>query len=126
MEKLQLNETPKTPAVNFDDSLGLIELKGRSIPEDPNLFYDPLISWVSNYCNQPSNKTTVNLNLEYFNTSSSKRILELLKNLEPLKIAKHEIIINWFYESDDDNMLEAGETYESMLKIPFNKIETDR
>ena len=126
MEKLQLNETPKTPAVNFDDSLGLIELKGRSIPEDPNLFYDPLISWVSNYCNQPSNKTTVNLNLEYFNTSSSKRILELLKNLEPLKIAKHEIIINWYYESDDDNMLEAGETYESMLKIPFNKIETDR
>lgn len=125
MEKIQIDETPKTPGINFDASLGLIEIKGRSIPEDPNLFYDQLINWVSQYAKKPCQKTVVNLNLEYFNTSSSKRILELLKNLEPVNISTNDIIINWYYESDDDDMLEAGETYESMLKIPFRKIAVD-
>lgn len=125
MENIKISDTPKTPAVNFDSSTGLIELIGRSIPEDPNLFYDPLIQWVIAYTNQPCKKTEVILKLEYFNTSSSKRIFELIKNLESIDLTANEVLINWYYEADDDDMLEAGETYESMIKIPFKKIEYD-
>ena len=122
MEKILINETPKTPAVIFDATVGLIELKGRSIPEDPNKFYESLLKWISEYCNNPSLKTIVNLQLEYFNTMSSKRIFELLKYLELIDLKKNDVVINWIYDSDDNDILEAGETFESMIKIPFKKI----
>lgn len=123
MEKLEIIQTAKTPLVVFDANQGLLEIKGRSIPEDPSAFFGPILNWATNYQSMPFSKTIINLQLEYFNTSSSKRILELLKIMEAIYIAKNEVIINWFYEADDDDILEAGETYESMLKVPFNKIE---
>ena len=67
--------------------------------------------------------TKVNIQLEYFNTSSSKCILDVFKKLEAIHKAKHEVIINWYYEEDDEDMLEAGEDYESIIRVPFKMIE---
>ena len=123
MESISIEGTPKTPTVNFDASTGIIEIKGRSIPENSIEFYRPLVEWLEEYSKEPQDLTTVNIQLEYFNTSSSKCILDVFKKLEAIKKARNEVVINWYYEEDDEDMLEAGEDYESIIRIPFKMIE---
>jgi len=119
MEKLTIEGTSKTPAIITDSDQGLVEIAGRSNPENSVEFYKPLMDWVDEYVKEPGQKTTVNIKLEHFNTSSSKMILDVFKRLEPVLDAKLEIIVNWYYEDDDEELLEAGETYESMSELPF-------
>lgn len=119
MEPLKIDGTPKTPTVKFDAAAGSIEIKGRSIPENSIEFYKPMIDWLEGYMNQPAALTNVVVQLEYFNTSSSKCILDVFKKLEMLYKAGNEVVISWFYEEDDEDMLEAGEDYQSIIKIPF-------
>ena len=123
MEPLLIEGTPKTPSIRFEADQGLIEIKGRSIPENSIEFYKPLVDWLDKYGEDPSTLTKVNIQLEYFNTSSSKCILDVFKKLETIHKAKHEVIINWYYEEDDEDMLEAGEDYESIIRVPFKMIE---
>ncbi len=123
MESISIEGTPKTPAVGFNAETGVIEIKGRSIPENSIEFYRPLVEWLEDYSKNPQKLTTVNIQLEYFNTSSSKCILDVFKKLESIKKARNDVIINWYYEEDDEDMLEAGEDYESIIRIPFKMIE---
>ncbi len=125
MEILSIEGQAKTPTVNLNPETGTIEIKGRSIPENSIEFYKPVVDWLEEYGKNPKEKTTVNIQLEYFNTSSSKCILDVLKKLEAIAKAGHDIIINWFYEEDDEDMLEAGEDYQSIIKVPFKMIETE-
>ncbi len=123
MEPISIEGTPRTPTVKFDSIQGLIEIKGRSNPEDPIVFYKPLIDWLEEYAKNPGDKTIVNLQLEYFNSSSSKCLLLVLKKLEAIYKAKHEVVINWYYEKGDEEILEAGEDYKFFTGIPFKMIE---
>lgn len=123
MEALSIEGTAKTPTVKFDASEGIIEIKGRSIPENSIEFYKPLVEWLEGYSGSPLELTQVNVQLEYFNTSSSKCILDVFKKLEAIHKANNEVIINWHYEEDDEDMLEAGEDYESIIRVPFKMIE---
>jgi hypothetical protein len=100
-------------------------LEGRSIPENSLDFYRPIMEWLDNYIAQPANKTTINIKLEYFNTSSSKCLLDIFKKLESIFKRGSEIEICWHYEIDDEDMMEAGEDYQSIVKIPFKMIEED-
>jgi len=102
---------------------GVIEIKGRSIPENSIEFYKPLVDWLEAYAKDPLKKTQVNIQLEYFNTSSSKCILDVFKKLEAIHKSKHDVVISWFYEEDDEDMLEAGEDYESIIRVPFKMVE---
>lgn len=116
-------QSAKTPFINFDASSGTFELKGKSIPENSVVYYKPLFEWLDNYIQNPAPKTSLNIQLDYFNTSSSKCIVDLFKKLELInKNGKGEAIINWLYDDQDDDMLEAGEDYKSIIKIPFNLI----
>lgn len=123
MESLTIDGTTKTPNVNFDGSSGVLEIKGRSIPENSIEFYKPLVDWLEDYASKPLEKTVVNVHLEYFNTSSSKCILDVFKKLEAIHKNKYDVQINWYYEEDDEDMLEAGEDYESIIRVPFKMIE---
>jgi len=123
MEPILIEGTPKTPTIKFDSATGEFEIKGRSIPENSVEFYRPLIDWLDLYKETPNNKTVVNIKLEYFNTSSSKCILDVFKKLETIHKAKNEVEVNWYYEEDDEDMLEAGEDYESIIRVPFKMIE---
>ncbi len=125
MESIIIEGTPKTPTVEFNAEEGKVEIKGRSIPENSVEFYNPLIAWLEEYGNQPKEVTQVNIQLEYFNTSSSKCILDVFKKLESLAKAGNDIKVNWFYEEDDEDMLEAGEDYQSIIKLPFKMIEIE-
>lgn len=123
MESLSIEGTNKTPSISLDPDAGVVEIKGRSIPENSIEFYRPIVEWLDEYAKSPNKKTTVNVQLEYFNTSSSKCILDIFKKLESLKKARNEVIINWYYEEDDEDMLESGEDYESIIRVPFKMIE---
>lgn len=122
MEDLRIEGTPKTPTVQFTASEGTLSIKGRSIPENSIEFYKPLMDWIENYAKSAQPMTNVNIQLEYFNTSSSKCILDLFKKLEAVN---NEIVINWYYEEDDEDMLEAGEDYDAIINIPFRMIEIE-
>lgn len=100
-------------------------MRGRSIPENSTEFFKPLVDWLDQYASDPASKTIVNFHLEYFNTSSSKCILDIFKKLEIVHKGKNEVFVNWYYEEDDEDMLEAGEDYESIIRIPFKLIEID-
>ena len=123
MESIFIEGTLKTPTIKFDGKTGIIEIKGRSIPENSIEFYKPLVDWLEEYAKKPFEKTQVNVQLEYFNTSSSKCILDVFKKLEAIHKTKHDVVINWYYEEDDEDMLEAGEDYESIIRVPFKMIE---
>lgn len=124
MDPIKIEGTPKTPTVNFDAESGILEVKGRSIPENAVEFYKPLVDWIGNYGDSAKSNTVVNIQLEYFNTSSSKCILDVFKKLESVN-GKTNITINWHYEEDDEDMLEAGEDYQAIINIPFKMIEME-
>ena len=127
METLSLQGSPKTPTVEMNAESGVIEIKGRSIPENSIDFYRPVVDWLDKYSENPANETVVNIQLEYFNTSSSKCILDVFKKLETVykKNGEKGVVINWYYEEDDEDMLEAGEDYQSIIKLPFKMIEIE-
>ena len=122
IEPIVIDGTPKTPTINF--KTGKIEISGRSIPENSVEFYKPMLEWLTEYIEKPDEKTEINIMLEYFNTSSSKCLLDIFKKFETLH-RTHKIVINWCYEEDDEDMLEAGEDYESIIKVPFNMVEVE-
>ena len=123
MESINIDGTPKTPDVQFDGEKGALLLKGRSIPENSIEFYKPLVDWLDSYSGTPQPKTVCEIQLEYFNTSSSKCLLDLFKKMETMNKNGNEIVINWYYEEDDEDMLEAGEDYQSIIDVPFKMIE---
>jgi hypothetical protein len=125
MDNITIEGSPKTPTVNFDAGAGLLEIKGRSIPENSIEFYKPLLDWIEAYASVASGTVKVVIQLEYFNTSSSKCILDVFKKLEGLMTGGADITIFWHYEEDDEDMLEAGEDYEAIINIPFKMIEIE-
>ena len=125
MEKnsYRVEQSYKTPLINFDGVTGNFEIKGKSIPDNSSKFYEPLLAWLDNYVQNPAPKTNLKIQLDYLNTDSTKCMIDLFRKLEQiLKNGKGEIIINWLYEEQDDSMLEVGEDYKSIIKIPFNLI----
>jgi hypothetical protein len=122
MDPLTIKGTMKTPTINSDLEQGIIDIRGRSNPENANAFYKPILDWIDEYVKDPVDRTTVNLELEYFNTTSSKCILSLLRKLESSKDSTRDIIVNWYYEKDDLDERETGEFYEKMTELSFNYI----
>lgn len=125
MENFNLEGTAKTPEIKFDADNGVLELRGRSIPENSIEFYKPLNDWIDNYGQSPKETTIVDVKLEYFNTSSSKCILDLFKQLETLNGKGTDVKINWYFEEDDEDMEEAGEDYQAIINLPFNMVEVE-
>jgi hypothetical protein len=123
MTNINIEGTLKTPEIKFDSSIGLLEISGRSNPENSLLFYKPLFDFLAEYSTEPSQKTTLNIKLEHFNTSSSKCLLDIFNCLKRIRNTNKEIEINWYYEDDDLDIMEAGETYEAMTGLKFNLIE---
>ncbi len=115
-------QSAKAPFI-YLDSNGNFELKGKSILENTPFFYKPMFEWLDQYIQSPASQTVLNIQFDYFNTSASKIIVDIFKKLEQVpKNGKGEAIVNWLYNQEDIDMLEAGEDYKSIIKIPFNLI----
>ncbi len=122
MENLNLKGTFKFPTLNFNGETGILEIKGRSLPEHAIEFYAPVLEWMDKYKKSPKSKTTVNVSLEYFNTSSSKLILDIFRRLKELHAGGNELVVNWYYEEDDPDIQEQGEIFRDLVKVPINMI----
>ena len=125
MEKIIIKETPKTPSIVFDAERGQFEIKGKSIPENSITFYAPLLDYLDGYSVQPAVRTVLNVRFDYFNTSSSNRIHALFKKFEHLYRENSDVLIRWYCENGDENMLDAGEDFKAILKVPFEIIEVE-
>ncbi len=121
MEPIKIQPTRNTPAVLLDPNRGVFKIFGRSSPENSIQFYDPIKDVIANNIN--GDTFDVRIKMEYFNTSSSKCIYDLLKEIKALSDKGKEVIVRWYYEEDDEDMLEAGEDYSDLLDLPFKFIE---
>jgi hypothetical protein len=119
MENFYLEETPKTPKILFDFEGGKLIIHGRSIPENSVEFYKPLYEYLDLYRENAKPITYVEIMLEYFNTSSSKCLIEVFKRLERLSKADKAVRVKWYYEEDDEDMKESGEDFKEIINIPI-------
>jgi hypothetical protein len=121
MKDLKIEATYKTPLVELNRN-GKMLLSGRSIPENGFIFYQPIFSWIAEYCTRPVTKTILDANFEYINTVSSKCILDILKGFEKIKKNGNEVVVNWHYKEEETDILQAGQDYESILNMNFSFI----
>ncbi len=125
MEKYSINGTSNTPDINFDLQKGELTIFGRSIPENSIEFYNPLFAALDKYLADPNpkNATILNIQLEYYNSSSSACLLSVFKKLEKYNKGKGSpVTINWIYEENDEDILAAGKNFEGMVDLPFKMI----
>jgi hypothetical protein len=123
MKELLIAKTGNTPGVHFSSEAGVMKLEGRSIPENPGDFFDPIIEWLDDYFAEPADLTRFDINLEYVNSGSSKYLLGIFRILKKKHDEGLMCIINWYYEEDDEAIYSLGEHYKNTVKIPFNLIE---
>jgi len=115
MNPLIIAGTEDTPNIEFDKIKGVFKISGRSLPEDAAGFFKPVLEWLASYKSAPNATTEFIVNLEYFNTASSKLILDILSKIEDIKGAK----VIWHHFADDEDMKEAGEEFSELVEIPF-------
>lgn len=125
MEKVFIEPTRTTPLVNFDPDEGLLEMKGRSSPENSIQFYQKILDNLEQFAQSGGPEFTANIAFEYFNTSSSKCLFDVFKRLSKIEESGKTITINWYFEEGDDDMMEAGEDYSDLLDLNFNFFEIE-
>ncbi len=119
MNPLVIESTAETPEIILDKRSNTFTFSGKSLPENPMAYYKPVLDWIENYTTAPNSITKINFNMVYFNTSSSKIFLDILKRFELIKKSGFEVMVTWNYKYDDEDMLEAGEIYAERVDIPF-------
>ncbi len=124
MKELVIEKTVKTPFINFYSESGILKIIGRSIPENPEEFYSKLFNWVNEYFKKPQSETLINVQLEYINSGSSKFILEFFQLIQEYNSKGFSCKISWYYEEDDEAVLELGKHYQAIIDVPFKLIET--
>lgn len=103
------------PTVDLDAQTGVCEISGESYLEDTANFYNPILDWVDKYCSKIKKSLTFNFNLDYYNTSSSKCIVDLLALLKKYSNQGLEISVNWFYDGDNEDYEEEIEEVEDFM-----------
>lgn len=118
MDRIILEGTVDTPQIDFNPN-GEIMMAGRSLPEDPNVFYEPLFQWANDV---NTDTIIIQFKMEYFNTASSKKIYDLIKTFAVNQSVK-KVVVKWHYEEGDYDSKETGEHYASLLNAEFEFIE---
>lgn len=119
MDALIIEATDETPRVVLDPANNLFEFAGKSLPEDVTTFYGPVLTWLDQYGESHNEHTVVDFKLVYFNTASSKLILDILFKLDELREKGAKISVRWHFQEDDEDMKEAGEEYGDLVEMPF-------
>jgi|SRR5208283_1936086 len=114
MNHIKIDATKNTPKVELNPE-GKMIIQGRSIKEDPSTFYHSIIDWILQ-CK--SDTFMLEMRLDYLNTGSSKLIFYMLNAIKK-NFSRKKILIKWFYESDDEDMLDLGRDFESITNLPM-------
>jgi len=122
MEVINIDATDETPKVILDSGKSVFEFSGKSLPEDVTVFYDPILAWLDAYSGSPNSKTEVTFKMDYFNTASSKLILDILLKLEEIHESGNSVLVKWYFRESDEDMEEAGEEYADIVEVDFEHI----
>jgi hypothetical protein len=106
-----MEKSKMLPNITFNG--GILQIRGRSIPDDALLFYEPLMEEVNEYVKKPLNETIARVDVDYVSTDSSKILLEIMKVLNTTP----NFSLEWMYDDDDEDIQELGEFYQDILKI---------
>jgi hypothetical protein len=120
---LFIERTLNTPLIKFED--GVLVISGRCIPENALTFFEPLFKFIADYAYKPYPLTEVNIMLEYANSSTNRSLMTAFTLFEKIFENGNNIAINWYYESGDDLMLDLGNDFKSLLRIPFSILEKE-
>jgi len=121
LEQLKIEGTQNRPEILFNAETGQLLMKGRSILENTVKFFEPLLIWIDDYRNNPAKKTELHLDMDYFNTSSSKFILSIFEKLEELYDSGYEVEVFWYF--NDEDMEDLGEDYNHIVGMPFKFVD---
>ena len=122
MRNFYMEGSDKTPTISLNAESGEMEFSGKSIPENSANLYGPVMEWVDNYIKTPCDNTIFVVKLEYFNTSSSKYLLEIFRQFEEVFKSGKKVSVQWYYELEDEDMQESGDDFRDILKIPVELI----
>ena len=122
MKNFYMEGGDKTPSIKLDAETGEMEFSGKSIPENSADLYEPVMKWIDNYIKTPAEDTIFVVKLEYFNTSSSKYLLEIFRRFEEMFKTGKKVAVQWYYEWEDEDMQESGDDFRDILKIPVELI----
>jgi len=122
MEAKRLTGTDDSPEVILDKKTNEFKFLGKSLPEDVKQFYTPIHDWIDQYVTDPNDETVIEFNMEYFNSASSKQILDILEKFAVLAENGKKVTVKWHYMEDDEDMEDAGESYADIVDIPFELI----
>lgn len=125
MEKFIAQQTDNTPEIQLDPISGYLQITGTSIPENSEEIYRPVLEWIRNYEKFPARQTLLDIRLEYFNTSSSKFLLEIIRVLKQIQDKQREVKLRWFYYEDDPDMLEAGQDFMDIVDIHLEMVKIE-
>ena len=121
MDNLHIEKSTKTPLIDFN-SKGELRIEGRCYPENPVEFFQKSFEWLNVFVTNKPQEVNLHVNLENFNTSSSKILLHIFKIFETLHMKGTKVNLSWYYE-DDTDMLEAGQDYAEILQLSFNFVK---
>ena len=122
METLLIEQTDDSPRIILDPVDKIFEISGKSLPEDVLEFYQPVLDWLNAYREKPDSKTIFSVRLIYFNTASSKMIMDIFLIFEEMVEEGHEVLIKWYSHLKDEDMQEAGKEFEEMIAVPFEHL----
>ena len=120
MKELVIDKTFATPMVDFNPKSGELKIEGRSIPENPDDLYFKILDWIHEYFKKPLELTKIIAKLEYVNSGSSKFLLEIFRVLKRYHDEGKECVVEWYYEEEDESIMELGNHFESTTGLPFN------
>ena len=120
-DKYKNDPSKRTPWINMEP--GRIFIMGRSIPENPGEFYRPVYKWISEYSGSHIEESNIDLGFEYINTSSTKWIFNILKELSEMENVTEKVKVTWYYEQGDEDMCELGLILHSLIECPFIVVE---
>ena len=125
MENLIIDKTESTPEIRFDYASGILALRGESYPENTAEFYAPVFEWLRKFLADSNELAmTVNMEIIYFNSSSSKALMNFFDLLDEAVAEGRKIAVNWIYDTGNESALEYGEEFKEDLKfLEFNLVE---
>jgi hypothetical protein len=122
-DKYKSDSSKRTPMISMEP--GRIFIMGRSIPENPGDFYRPVHAWITEYARSHIEKSKIDLGFEYINTSSTKWIFNILKELSEMADVTESVRVTWYYEQGDEDMCELGFILRSLIECPFILVEVE-
>ena len=125
IDNVHILPSDKTPEV-FLNPEGTITIKGRGLTVNKNEVPDQILSWIDLYLKNPADVTYVIIAFEYLNSYSTATLFSILRRISHVILQSKKLTIKWYYEEDDEDILERGEYIASALKIPFEFLITHK